>query len=363
MSRGTAIGYDHFRAQRYMPELDGLRAISVLLVITAHMQDDLWHAIRGYYGVSAFFVISGFLITTLLLREEEREGGVQVGGFYVRRVFRLLPLYYLVLLGYVVATLVLHLGGHAEKFKAALPLYLTYQNDFVADAPYGHTWSLAVEEKFYLLWPLLAFVLLKKLKPRVALAATLAVLGATSSFLPGGWDYFDHYVAILLGCLLGLLMNDRRSFGIIRRGLGTPWVASLLGVLVVAGLFAPGPLIWDLGFVLLLPALIIGVAPVRRALASTVPRFLGTRSYAAYLIHPLCVEAVNIGIAEGQDNFAIVVLRYLMAVALTFAVSDVLFRLVERPLTNVGRRLAHRSERREVAAVPPGAVVSEMPNS
>src|SRR4051812_1063795 len=94
--------YAAYRARRYFPELDGLRALCVLLVITVHMYDSqtLWAWLAGTRGVTVFFVLSGFLITTLGLREEAERGSVALGAFYVRRCCRLLPLYFVTLAAY-----------------------------------------------------------------------------------------------------------------------------------------------------------------------------------------------------------------------------------------------------------------------
>src|ERR1700761_6862061 len=91
-----------FKKERYFAALDGARALSILLVITWHVDERRWAYLSGYTGVVIFFVLSGFLIHTLLLREEDRSGTVSLKGFYLRRCFRILPLYFVVIGMYLV---------------------------------------------------------------------------------------------------------------------------------------------------------------------------------------------------------------------------------------------------------------------
>src|SRR5690606_33976224 len=105
-----------FLAVRYWPALDGLRAVSILLVVLFHTTDPVWQVIDGRMGVTLFFVISGFLITTLLLREEERRGQVSLRGFYIRRIFRIAPLYYLALGATLVLVLAMGVGERTDGF-------------------------------------------------------------------------------------------------------------------------------------------------------------------------------------------------------------------------------------------------------
>jgi peptidoglycan/LPS O-acetylase OafA/YrhL len=85
------VSHEEYLNRRYFAPLDGLRAVSILLVMTAHTTDPLFHRLHGAVGVTIFFVISGYLITTLLLREEERHGHARIKAFYIRRAFRILP--------------------------------------------------------------------------------------------------------------------------------------------------------------------------------------------------------------------------------------------------------------------------------
>jgi peptidoglycan/LPS O-acetylase OafA/YrhL len=141
--------------ERRIPSLDGARAVAVALVFAWHLlvHADLpliWRVDYGNLGVRVFFIISGFLITSLLLAERERSGTLNIPDFYVRRVFRIFPAYYVFLL--VMAAL-LPTGWlilHKVDFLPSAAFYSDYQTGHDA---LGHTWSLSVEEQFYLLWP------------------------------------------------------------------------------------------------------------------------------------------------------------------------------------------------------------------
>jgi peptidoglycan/LPS O-acetylase OafA/YrhL len=145
---------------RRIPSLDGLRAISILAVMLGHAQgtrgfpdNPVLHLFgdTGNLGVRVFFVISGFLITSLLLAEQERNGRISLRVFYLRRALRICPACYV----YIIVIGVLGAVGAVEVRKGDLVFAATYTNNFVADRSWvlGHLWSLAVEEQFYLLWP------------------------------------------------------------------------------------------------------------------------------------------------------------------------------------------------------------------
>src|SRR5687768_10412193 len=121
--------------RKYLDELDGLRALSVLMVVTVHMHDKpvIWHWLGGWQGVTIFFVLSGYLITMLALKEEAKRGSLSLSAFYIRRSFRIFPLYYLVLALYC---LLIFGGGtfgfwkeKKEPLKQALPWYLLYMQE------------------------------------------------------------------------------------------------------------------------------------------------------------------------------------------------------------------------------------------
>jgi peptidoglycan/LPS O-acetylase OafA/YrhL len=160
-----------------IPSLDGLRAISIAMVLVAHMVGDenippLLHQLHhlGNFGVKVFFVISGFLITTLLIKEFEKTGGISLKGFYIRRVFRIFPAFYTYFFIIVALSWMGYLTLKPGDAVHAATFTMNYHHD---RAWYlNHTWSLSVEEQFYLLWP----PLMVWLGTRKALAVALVTI-------------------------------------------------------------------------------------------------------------------------------------------------------------------------------------------
>ena len=178
LSSAQTLSHEEYLAQRYMPVLDVVRAVAVLSVVGFHLGEGSLDFLQG--GVNVFFVLSGYLITTLALREESRRGSLDVRAFIVRRIFRILPLFYLVLGIYVVLVLGLHADDRVGDFGDALPWLFAYLQEWpVVHAgdeglPLGVAWSLGIEEKFYVVWPFLAFVLLRGRSSRAQIAGLLA---------------------------------------------------------------------------------------------------------------------------------------------------------------------------------------------
>lgn len=164
----------------YRPDLDGLRGVAILMVFAFHNKAIGGRSLEaGFLGVDVFFVLSGFLITSLLLRENERRGTIDLRAFYFRRALRLLPALVLALL---LAWLVIsHISppGSWMDFPKSVVAVVGYAGNWFQHrlGLLGHTWSLALEEQFYLLWPPLLVVLLGRRMPRATLAGWL-IFGA-----------------------------------------------------------------------------------------------------------------------------------------------------------------------------------------
>jgi peptidoglycan/LPS O-acetylase OafA/YrhL len=228
----------------YQPALDGLRAVSMVAVLAHHSN---WLS-GGYLGVDVFFTLSGFLITALLTEEFARTGTIRLRLFYARRALRLLPAL-LVLLIVCASSLLATVPaeyGPLVLHEAAAVLFYVANWAWVINLPLGvfsHTWSLGIEEQFYLLWPCALLAMLLVASPRRACAMTLALAGAGVA-----WRYalvqagarFEHVQRgldahgdpLLIGCALSLGLTA----GLRLPGRST--LAALAGVCVLAGLLA-----------------------------------------------------------------------------------------------------------------------------
>jgi peptidoglycan/LPS O-acetylase OafA/YrhL len=235
-----------------IPSLDGVRAIAILLVIYAHANipchnDRILSAIRGrsgFLGVQVFFVLSGFLITTLMLREVARTGQLSRSGFYLRRALRILPAY----LTYLAVVAVVPWGEETGLTRADWLTALTYTVNFhPAPIPFqiSHVWSLSVEEHFYLLWPLV----MAACSCAGSLRAVIGCIIACLSFRCLLWVFLPDAAAldlwtcsrmddIAFGCLLALLTRSRVWRHRLDQIAASLWVVSLvLGALAISQVF------------------------------------------------------------------------------------------------------------------------------
>ena len=299
-----------FRATRYFGSLDGLRALSIVGVVFHHTAGPAFPgtplAFGGAMGVSLFFAISGFLITTLLLRERERHGGISLPDFYVRRSLRIFPLYYTVLLVYLALVLFVERDTAArDGFLANLPYFATYTSNWFVDLFDGRVvfyfaWSLATEEQFYLFWPS-AEKWLGRHSPFAMLGLLVGVEIVRAGFTPlmEGTTAFSIVTsiapAICMGVLLAHLLHRRRTFGFIYPALGHPLAAP---VLLIAMVVAIG-LRWPALIAFALMALVVGAVTIRedhplaKLLALRPAREIGMVSYGMYLLHMLAHNAVK----------------------------------------------------------------------
>jgi peptidoglycan/LPS O-acetylase OafA/YrhL len=303
-----------------MRGLDGLRAIAVVAVVVYHFQPTVLPG--GFFGVDLFFVISGFLITGLLVGEHDRSGGIALRSFWWRRARRLLPAV-LVLIVVVVGASALVAPDALVPLRSDVPAALLYMTNWwfifhkvsyfeAAGRPplLLHLWSLAIEEQFYVVWPIVLGLVLPRVRSLRRVAVGTAVLALVSAalmavmFQPGGPDpsrvYFGsdtHAQSLLVGCTLALIVPAARLVGL----RGRRWVRGL-DVLGALGLAAFGVLIFTLtdfgsttyrgGFLLVsLASAACVVAAANPAtwtgwvLARQPFRWVGTRSYAIYLWH------------------------------------------------------------------------------
>lgn len=287
----------------YYPALDGLRAFSVLFVMYEHvtvLHSPLNH-FHGWLGVDIFFVLSGFLITGLLAREERITGRIDMVAFYIRRAFRILPLYWCVLSIYVLMLLMPANYLKWAQMKVALPYFLTFNNEipllFMPDRVgtiFGLSWTLGIEEKFYLFWPFLCFVCLQQIRRRVQLGVILyAALIGLEVF---SFKICRSYSGLLVGALLALICSSEIGKRLVAPITRMPSAIVLLFIAV-------GFALVDLNryFVILFSwsvAFSVASLAFQRTwlsivLSNPVLVWIGKRSYAMYLIQGFAMQALH----------------------------------------------------------------------
>lgn len=281
----------------YIPALDGIRAIAVMLVMAFHANTP-W-ASGGFLGVDVFFVLSGFLITSILLSEIDSTGRIEIRRFYLRRFARLAPPLALCLLLYLVVAP--HVWPDYYQHARDALLAATYLSDY-STALWGmpdmlrHTWSLAAEEHFYLLWPLV-LLLIRPLHARRALMVLLALYAAGTAWRIAclelqGWDMtyyrFDtRATGMIAGAALALAIRCGHAAPF---GLAAPVLCVALGYLVAFSLHWRNPIAMHAGMI---TAEFATAASIALIVQSGAPRWLGASaiayvgrlSYGLYLFH------------------------------------------------------------------------------
>ena len=202
---------------RYNPALDGVRAIAIALVLATHAYHPAMPG--GWIGVDVFFVLSGYLITSILLNELRRTDKISLGNFYMRRFLRLTPPLMVLAIFQFARSAFSQNGSEIREATIVGVAYLQNWNAvfrFAPDDVMMHTWSLAVEEQFYWLWPLLLPLFFKK-RPLAWIAGALAAMTVTR-FAMGRYGFpeaalqafiGERPVGLLIGCALALLPIDR----------------------------------------------------------------------------------------------------------------------------------------------------------
>jgi len=357
----------------YLPGLDGVRALAVLGVLLFHADVD-WLP-GGFLGVDVFFVLSGFLITSLILTELERHGRVDFLRFYLGRARRLLPALLLMLfvVGLAVAFWYRDAAYQFGRDALASAVYLNNWWYIHADLSYfeatgrppllTHLWSLAVEEQFYLVWPVVVAMLFARLRRRgiAVLALILALLStawmasvAIRSGMPEFADpsraYFgtdSHAMGLLIGAALACAwrpdrMRDSVTIGArtLLTGIGLAALAGVIwffmGVDEYTGWLYRGGFLGLAALVALLIALASHPAlPLGRWLGAQPWRYLGQRSYGLYLWHWPIFMITRPGLDLPIDGLALIGLR----LALTVGIAELSFRFVEMPIRHgaIGR--------------------------
>lgn len=378
--------YAKFRDVRFFGSLDGLRALSIIAVIWLHS----WWGTnyygrlaatpvlrQGFFGVQVFFVVSGFLITTLLLREMDRYGTISLRDFYLRRALRIWPLYYVVLAIYVVNALVFERGSvRAHSFLHYLPAFATFTYTwFVSDnwpgGMFNLAWTLSTEEQFYLFWPL-ALRVLRSVWSSVLIVAIIVLKIATDHNLtswilpPGALPtriVLSIAITICMGVLLAQALHSKRGFHLLYTVLGWKWSAPALLMALLLCL-APAQPPFLLAF--LVTAALVGACVVREdnGLATVLQfrplAFIGILSYGIYLLNSLSVHAVRFPLARlGLDYPPLI---FVCALALATALAFLSYRYYESPFLALKSKF---SRLRPVSAesVPAGTAARDVPVS
>jgi peptidoglycan/LPS O-acetylase OafA/YrhL len=384
----TATADTRHPTLRYLPGLDGLRAISVLAVIVFHHYlvggHEIGWAPGGFLGVEVFFVVSGYLITSLLLNERRETGRVSMKAFYLRRARRLLPALYL-LLAVVVAWSLLFVPDAIPMLKGDVIAALTYTSNWwqiishrsyfaeaVRPEVLKHLWSLAIEEQFYIAWPFLLMLGLRRLgRERMlvtiigaALASTLLLaLLAHGNIDNAYYNTFSRLSGLLLGSALAFPYAPYRIRGVPGRGVRVALdVAGAVGLFLLLAsfgmlhhfgingflfpstqhdslsVFYGGFLFVDIATCLVILAAVHPVSDVGRALGWKPLRWIGVRSYGLYLWHYPIFCVTRPGIDIHRVGIWFLSFRYVgwpvfvIRLALSFAAAEFSYRYVETPI-------------------------------
>jgi peptidoglycan/LPS O-acetylase OafA/YrhL len=351
---------------QYIPAIDGLRAVAVVAVILYHLGFD-WIP-GGFLGVDLFFVISGYVITRLLLDSIEISGGLNLGAFYLARLRRLLPA-----LLFMIVTTAITVGIWApdtmKRFLADTPFALTgtmnwwlvgreldYFEAIGRPPLLQHTWSLAVEAQFYLIWPLILLLILKWFgKKRVAIASLFfaAISGIALLLVSLSLDannetdvshiYFGtdtHSIGLFLGAALAVSWVPQNFKEVVSRkaqdfidAIGVIGFLGILGTFLLINADNPG--LYKIAFPLagLFGAAIVTsiVHPASRfapILQNRVLLWIGERSYAIYLWHWIIFQVTRPNIDLAGRDWALLALRILIVLAL----ADISLRYIELPV-------------------------------
>jgi peptidoglycan/LPS O-acetylase OafA/YrhL len=376
----SAPKHADYVATKYFPSLDGLRAISILSVIWYHVPElrPMWRT--GYLGVHLFFVISGFLITTLLLREKARTGRISLRDFYIRRTLRIFPAYYLTLALYLIACLIMpeFRTSALPNYVHNLPSFLTYSSNWFVNpwAPglvvFVPAWSLATEEQFYLFWP--AIVAISRSVRVPILVMSLLIVGNEAVKAVVGYQFFladqplalvilnSVSTAICLGCLLAIALDNKRAFALAARVLGRPWSAPLFVGLMLVASVVPNSDSLEVGRMLAIVVtmtLAVGSVTIRKKsslspLFTNAPiRYIGMVSYGLYLYHSFGLNIADryIGPLKSYP-----VLYFAAIVAIDMLLASLSYYIFERRFLDLKEKLTRRrSQKPDEPVLQPAA--------
>ena len=381
-------------ARRHWPALDGLRGIAVLAMILYHI--DVLQG--GYLSLSLFFVLSGFLITSLLITEWDAHSRVSFRDFYARRVLRLFPALGAVIAASVIAGVILATaGGPIDRADVhatldAIPWVVAFAGNWVRAfdshallgtlGALGQTWTLAVEEQFYLLWPILFVLVMRRRMRRDRLALMLAFLAvadmiyrAVLAHLGYGPDRLYYATdtncdGLLVGCAMAFWLAHRpvkpRPAGLASKA--TAWLAAA----VLAGLYLKGsrssaPVETSVAVLAsgaIVAVVVTGRAPegMRSLLSARATVRVGRRSYGLYLWHYLVLAIIDALFAPYPDlslsgplpGRAVYFAATVAGVGFSYLLAEVSYSRIELPALRLKRKFqrAHEMEKRATCSIP-----------
>jgi len=341
-----------------IPSLNGLRALSILLVLISHAEMQNFHIAKskgGQIGVTIFFVISGFLITHLLMNEEKKNGRVSLRLFYIRRAIRIFPVYYI----FLVVCIALASFNFFYISETSLLSSITYTKCFFkSEWETGHLWSLSVEEFFYLIWPI-AFIYLKNYRVLFALAVICVIpcIRLLSDLSP--MNIFMRADSIMWGCLFALYYERILAFlkSIPKIFLLTPFFVICCSVLIgdlTYRLNMPMPgslrlaLFGSFGTVTSLATCLIIVVSINfennpwfKLLNLKLVSSLGILSYSIYIWQQLFFS-------PNLDAIS----TFPMNIVLIFIVANISYYLIEKPFLKLKSRLNYPSTNKRGTVQP-----------
>jgi len=340
----------------YIPGLDGLRAIAVLIVMAAHL--GFQHIVPGGFGVTVFFFISGFLITRLLLAESE-QSGIGLKNFYARRFVRLYPALLFMLFGTMAIYGLLNLGGPSGTELSAAVFYFTnIYHIFIGSTaetphamPWTHLWSLAVEEHFYLIFPLFMVMCRQNWKRAAAiLIALLIIVPLWRTFIMlgtnlNGTEYYymmtdARFDSLAWGCLLSVLLHLKGSLKAFKPLLGIVPTAIAGAAIIASFIIRDETFRYTVRFSLQGAALFVLVLNFYylKALEFAVTiaewkwlSWIGQLSYALYLWHLPLYHVVHRFMDRGPFSLLITIIA-------SFAISAISFYIIEKPFVALRKR-------------------------
>jgi peptidoglycan/LPS O-acetylase OafA/YrhL len=356
----SALAYDLFREKKVFGGLDGLRFISISAVVWHHSVGNYFTNIRaagyGFLGVDLFFVISGFLIVTLLLRERELKGAISLRNFYVRRTLRIFPLYYFAIISLALFYLLIKKGSpRGEEFINDLPIYLLYLGN-IFSVQLGIVWSLASEEQFYLVWPFLEKYFQK------SIFIILAVALAINQFINfqrnniADWTGITQlqtlsimqatFTPILLGVLLAHLFHHGETFNRVEKMFAhkyaaVAWLLILVGTVYLLPTDVSGfpRLVVQLIMMLLVGSVVVNEENhLMPYLKFPVFARIGAISYGIYLFHIHAISAAEKLLKVFLVEQRLVV--FVFAFVISIGMAEFSFRFLEAPFLRLKGRFS-----------------------